>query len=1221
MAPRILILLSALGVTACGDAILCDSTPLVVIQSPSETVTVDGDSAAAGVQTDVRVRSSLLASDGIELIVLDETGAEVMTYRQPAGSGGSTVFAGVTIPGTRARLQAIGRSTCGYAEDEVEVEVVAGSGCDLQLTPVPQPMGGHVVGVLNAAADPDPGTPGFQAEVAVTTRGGWTVELFANAGQGEQSIGQGMADAMGIARFPQALGDGPVSFRAVCRGGGDVVPSPTTSALVDTTPPTCDFAHPLPGSSITPSHDEDGDLGNGVQLTLEALIGGGDASGEPVQLTVTSTTGSTMVPMTPVDGQGRSTAMVTLDPPSAPVTFLLALAARDRAGNPCTIERPYDVVYDGCSIEVIAPTAPVTVDADGVAANGSQVEIQLAVDPLCVGRVVTSTCGANSPGDVVPPTGPLTLRADICGTSPCETQAMCTFQVSSPAGVQTQTSALIEFDDRGPAVVVEVVDPPLACGAQITPAADVDPVAAGVQLTARVTAAGAMGHVLELTSTGGTTSTPAPGDVTITVDPGLNLLTGAAFDALGNRGQSLTCTIALADMAVAVAPPATSGLLGRNDGTVAGSSLTFQLCGTVDRLGAAVAVRVDDGPPLPAVVAGQDFCRTLTLHEGQHAVVITATKGTSFGNAAIPLRVDLTPPDAVTAFTGTVPTRRKIGLSWTAPADGGAPVARYVAKVSTTPLTDESFDTEGTVIATGTPRAPGSAEAVEHPGRMGTPYWLGVASVDPAGNRAPAAIVGPITPALDRLGPVGAPNAQLGNLSLGAAIAHGRFNDDELDDVAIAAPTQDAAGLPQAGAVYVYLGTPSGISTTPSLTLLGAAGSLTGAGLAAVQWSSAGRDDLVIGAPGADGGAGRVFVFAGGAGFPSGVATAASAALQVRASTTAPGWFANGNLGATVVAADVDGDGVRDLVASAPRGGGTGGIVILYGGTVTSSVALSSTDTSGFGSAIVEYLPDPLAQPGRGFGTYLHAVGPTRGPLDADDDLVVAYEDDVDSSGESLYVIRGNGTRPTAPLTLRAFVTGRDVRVDLVTVYKITEFGAQAVTIADHNGDGASDLAISAYRNLNGAGQVLVIDGDAIGNSGVATTTQPGVVLTTIQGASGTRLGAVIVADDGRSDIDLDGDEQGDLLIGALSGNIGHLYVWYGGTLPSGTTSVATAGAVIPGPAVFAFNSARPHGPSSQGRWVGDLNGDGLDDVCWASPYDNATSLDGAFVILSDGLP
>jgi hypothetical protein len=149
---------------------------------------------------------------------------------------------------------------------------------------------------------------------------------------------------------------------------------------------------------------------------------------------------------------------------------------------------------------------------------------------------------------------------------------------------------------------------------------------------------------------------------------------------------------------------------------------------------------------------------------------------------------------------------------------------------------------------------------------------------------------------------------------------------------------------------------------------------------------------------------------------------------------------------------------------------------------------------------------------------------------------------------------------------------------------------------------------------------VLIIDGDTIGTGGVARTTDPGIVLTTIKGAPGARLGAVLVDHDPRSHDDIDGDGLEDLIVGALSGGVGRLYMWFGGTLPFGDTTTASAGTAIAGPAVFGFSPAQPRGPAGQARWVGDLNGDGLSDVCWASPYDNGSGFDGAFAALLDGV-
>jgi len=161
-APRRLILLSALAVAGCGDGVICDSSPLVVIQAPTSAVAVDADATAAGVQTDVRVRSSLLPGDEIELIVLDGAGVEAARARLPLDDDGQAVFAAVTVPGPRATLRAIGRSRCGSAEDQVDLDVSVSTGCELQLSPAPQRVAAYPVGVLNGVMDPDP-APGFQA--------------------------------------------------------------------------------------------------------------------------------------------------------------------------------------------------------------------------------------------------------------------------------------------------------------------------------------------------------------------------------------------------------------------------------------------------------------------------------------------------------------------------------------------------------------------------------------------------------------------------------------------------------------------------------------------------------------------------------------------------------------------------------------------------------------------------------------------------------------------------------------------------------------------------------------------------------------------------------------------------------------------------------------------------------------------------------------------------
>src|SRR5439155_19176429 len=126
---------------------------------------------------------------------------------------------------------------------------------------------------------------------------------------------------------------------------------------------------------------------------------------------------------------------------------------------------------------------------------------------------------------------------------------------------------------------------------------------------------------------------------------------------------------------------------------------------------------------------------------------------------------------------------------------------------------------------------------------------------------------------------------------------------------------------------------------------------------------------LVVGAPGDDGGNGRIYIFHAGA-LGTGTRLASTADQQISTSTGAPGWFASAALGSSLAAADFDGDGTRDLVASAPAGGGQGGVVVIYGAPA-GDVVVSDVDQSGLGGADVDLIADPGATPGRSFGFYL----------------------------------------------------------------------------------------------------------------------------------------------------------------------------------------------------------------------------------------------------------
>ena len=164
----------------------------------------------------------------------------------------------------------------------------------------------------------------------------------------------------------------------------------------------------------------------------------------------------------------------------------------------------------------------------------------------------------------------------------------------------------------------------------------------------------------------------------------------------------------------------------------------------------------------------------------------------------------------------------------------------------------------------------------------------------------------------------------------GAIAGVGDLDRDGFADVAVGAPAA-AGGV---GRVYLFLGSPAGLSLAPALVLAGpdgAQGSF-GASVAGVGDIDAdGYDDLVVGAPLAPAaggpGPGRVYWYRGGA-------TLAATA----AGTLAPAVGASAQFGASVAGVgDLDGDGHADLVIGSPCEGwaagscGTGAVHVRLG--------------------------------------------------------------------------------------------------------------------------------------------------------------------------------------------------------------------------------------------------------------------------------------------------
>jgi hypothetical protein len=550
----------------------------------------------------------------------------------------------------------------------------------------------------------------------------------------------------------------------------------------------------------------------------------------------------------------------------------------------------------------------------------------------------------------------------------------------------------------------------------------------------------------------------------------------------------------------------------------------------------------------------------------------------------------LAPPITDLAVTGG--TRQSVTLAWTAPA--GA--VSYAVKVSATELTAANFATTGTAVAAAAPSAPGAAEALTASAlRTGTPVWFGVAAVDAGGNASAPAIVGPVTPAFDDTGAY----VDASDGLKGIAMTTGLFNDDAFYDVALS-----SSGIASGGRVSVYFGGPTGVDGTADVVIDGT--DVFGASLAAVRWSSATRHDLVVGAPYADSTNGRVFVFRGGATFGASINGPEDAGTVFGVDPTST-LFATAALGWSLAALDFDGDGTDDLAIGAPLGaGGSGAVAVVFGGTASPGTTLWTDSTAG--SAVVLVVPDPRPDLYDVFGNFVGNVGRLQGAADPADDLLISYGD-----GSRVEVVRGATARPATPgITTRA-ASSADLRVTYAGVTATPEFGNTFGTLADVNGDGARELVLGAWAHA-GDGALYVVDGD-----GTGVTTSASALLTIAGTAQYRRFGSGIVNNARLPGADVDGDGREDLLVMAREGVFAKLLVWFGGDLPLLAGTAAGASLVIDAPLEFDGGTILLPGSGYSNylaSWAGDVNGDGLADLCWSDQLGEANT--GAFGLLWD---
>jgi hypothetical protein len=385
------------------------------------------------------------------------------------------------------------------------------------------------------------------------------------------------------------------------------------------------------------------------------------------------------------------------------------------------------------------------------------------------------------------------------------------------------------------------------------------------------------------------------------------------------------------------------------------------------------------------------------------------------------------------------------------------------------------------------------------------------------------------------------------------------FNGDGCADLAVSEPDQTVDGVLGAGQVWVFYGSPTGLTGPPDIiSVTNIAGQTPRYGdgfsgaLAAGDLNHDGLPDLVIGAERRNDMRGQVFIFPGNRLLKVGTS---GGRVFVEGDGIVPGAAeANDHFGTDVAVGDFDNDGRADVAIGDPGENDQAGAVMVVRGSGDANLLTATgakvwtQDTAGIlGSA----------ESGDYFGGAL-AVGSFRAAGETDLAIAVTNET-VDGSGGAgaVNVIYSAGT---AGLVAAGNQLWDQNSPGLGTTAQNQAYFGFRLAMGDFDGDTRSDLVISAYAEtvdgVASAGAVQILPGSTTGLTATGaklwSQARPGV-----PGTPEERdwFGATLAA------LRVTSATHDDLLIGslaeALSGSPEHpgMVEFFPGSTPGGLTT------------------------------------------------------------------
>lgn len=417
-------------------------------------------------------------------------------------------------------------------------------------------------------------------------------------------------------------------------------------------------------------------------------------------------------------------------------------------------------------------------------------------------------------------------------------------------------------------------------------------------------------------------------------------------------------------------------------------------------------------------------------------------------------------------------------------------------------------------------------------------------------------------------------------------------------------------------------------NSPPGLLSFKEIGSQTGFAVASADVNGDKIDDLIVGAPNAEGPlkrpyrSGWVYIFFGSRQNPNTVLSANNADVSLFGGKSNTGIL----LGSSLATADINGDGIQDIIIGAPKGNGprnkrfnTGIIFVVFGKKSLSGIKDLSkeADITIYGSEQEDLCGYALASGdinGDGLADIL--IGAPAGD---------GYKNRYKGSGET-YLIYGRKRFPKKIDLAKNWdskIYGRKTKKKF-TILKndLPNRSGFSVASADINGDGFDDIIIASPfldgpHNRRNAGAVSVIFGKKNLPKRIRISQKAGI---TILGAREESYTGYTLATG-----DINGDGKYDILIGASfdadknsgkSNKTGMVYGLFGRAQFPLTIDLKTRGVdlTITGKNYrinnvlgSLFGSGRS---GSMGHTIssGDINGDGIDDIHIGVP--NALSMD-----------